>query len=70
VPTGKPVNRPNQDEDDSDFEARSRDTALTREPGGVTRGIADMDKRVRTGSAKEGVRNTPPAGAWNETSAD
>jgi hypothetical protein len=70
MPAGKPVNRPNQDEDDSDLAARPHDTALTREPGGVTRGIAETDKRVRTGNAKEPVRNTPPAGAWNETSAD
>jgi hypothetical protein len=70
MPTGKPVNRPNQDEDDSDLGARPRDTGPAREPGGVHPGIADTDKRVRTGSAQEPVRNTPPAGAWNETSSD
>jgi hypothetical protein len=30
------------------------------EPRGVDHGIADADKKVRTGSADEKVRNTPP----------
>jgi hypothetical protein len=29
-------------------------------------GIADADKRARTGSERESVRNTPPAGDWND----
>ena len=29
-------------------------------------GIADADKRARTGSEQELVRNTPPAGDWND----
>lgn len=41
-----------------------------REPQGIQKGIADADKKARTGSTEEPVRNTPPAGAWNETSAD
>lgn len=40
------------------------------EPDGVEKGIADADKVARTGSTKETVRNTPPAGHWNETSKD
>jgi hypothetical protein len=40
------------------------------EARGVERGIADADKRVRAGSVNEPVRNTPPAGAWNETTSD
>lgn len=40
-----------------------------RQPG-VRHGIADADKVARTGSKDEPVRNTPPAGAWNDTSAD
>jgi hypothetical protein len=40
------------------------------EPQGVQEGIADADKKARTGSTKEAVRNTPPAGAWNDTSGD
>jgi hypothetical protein len=37
---------------------------------GVQRDIADADKIARTGSSKEKLRNTPPAGAWNDTSHD
>ncbi len=29
-------------------------------------GIADADKKARTGSEQEPVRNTPPAGDWND----
>jgi hypothetical protein len=29
-------------------------------------GIADADKKARTGSEREQVRNTPPAGDWND----
>jgi len=38
-----------------------------REPRGVQQDIADADKKARTGSRKEPVRNTPPAGDWNDT---
>lgn len=34
--------------------------------GEVQRGIADADKKARTGSEHEFVRNTPPAGDWND----
>ena len=34
---------------------------------GVQRHVADADKIVRTGSVNEPVRNTPPAGDWNDT---
>lgn len=37
-------------------------------PGSVRPGIADADKRARTGSVDEPVRNTPPAGDWNDVS--
>jgi len=40
------------------------------ETEGVDTGIADADKQVRSGKTDEPVRNTPPAGAWNETSSD
>jgi len=50
--------------------ATSRDSAMEREPSGVQEDIADADKKARTGSTHEPVRNTPPAGAWNDTSAD
>ena len=38
----------------------------TPEPRGVETHIADADKKARTGSEDEAVRNTPPAGAWND----
>ena len=50
--------------------ATSRDSAVEHEPSGVQEGIADADKKIRTGRTDETVRNTPPAGAWNDTSAD
>lgn len=34
--------------------------------GEVQRGIADADKKARTGTLQEPVRNTPPAGDWND----
>jgi hypothetical protein len=50
--------------------ATSRDSVMEQEPPGVQHGIADADKKARTGNTKEPVRNTPPAGTWNDTSAD
>ena len=38
--------------------------------GSAKPGVADADKHARTGSSNEPVRNTPPAGAWNDTSTD
>lgn len=40
------------------------------EADGVETGIADADKQVRAGTVNEPIRNTPPAGAWNETTSD
>jgi uracil-DNA glycosylase family 4 len=37
---------------------------------GIEKGIADADKKARTGSTDEPVRNTPPAGPWNDTVSD
>jgi hypothetical protein len=34
--------------------------------GPVQPGIADADKKARTGSEQVPVRNTPPAGDWND----
>ncbi len=42
----------------------------SEEPRGIETGIADADKQARTGSRYEPVRNTPPAGAWNDTASD
>jgi hypothetical protein len=41
-----------------------------RDNRGVQADIAKADKIARTGSADEKVRDTPPAGAWNDTSDD
>jgi Polyketide cyclase / dehydrase and lipid transport len=40
------------------------------EPRALDTGIADADQQTRAGTADESVRNTPPAGAWNDTSSD
>jgi hypothetical protein len=44
--------------------------ALAKRKKGVEPEIADADKIARTGSKQEGVRDTPPAGSWNDVSAD
>ena len=36
------------------------------EPRGVERDIAEADKKVRTGSGEESVRDTPPFGEFDE----
>jgi hypothetical protein len=41
-----------------------------QEPRGIEKGIADADKKARAGTTQEPLRNTPPAGAWNDTAAD
>jgi hypothetical protein len=41
---------------------------VPRESGSKQPGIADADKRVRSGTADEAVRSTPPAGKWNDVS--
>lgn len=47
-----------------------RASAEPEEPRGIDRGIADADKKARTGSPDERVRNTPHAGTWNDTASD
>jgi hypothetical protein len=46
------------------------DSLGNRKQLGVQRDIADADKVARSGSKDEPVRNTPPAGAWNDVSGD
>jgi len=36
----------------------------------VQRDIAEADKVARTGARHEKVRDTPPAGAWNDVADD
>jgi len=35
-------------------------------PGAKSPGVADADKLARTGAVDEPIRQTPPAGAWND----
>jgi len=58
------------DENTAVPEPPSETSPRWHEPRSIQKGIADADKRARKGSTEETVRNTPPAGAWNETSAD
>jgi hypothetical protein len=44
--------------------------AQSEEPRGLEKGIADADKKARMGSTDEPVRDTPPAGHWNDTASD
>ena len=46
------------------------DPTMPPRPRGVDHGVADADKVARTGSSDEQVRDTPPAGAWNDVSGD
>jgi hypothetical protein len=61
------LDSPNDVADPGCNESSSRDS---EEPRGIEKGIADADKKARTGTAQEPLRNTPPAGAWNDTAAD
>ena len=45
-------------------------TQIQPEPPGVEHDIAAADQRARTGTDREPVRGSPPAGAWNDTSSD
>jgi hypothetical protein len=51
-------------------EGRASGLDVGREPRGLQSGIADADRKARTGKHEERVRDTPPAGHWNETSHD
>ena len=41
-----------------------------RDNRGVRHDVAKADKVARTGSTDEKVRDTPPAGNWNDTTHD
>jgi hypothetical protein len=66
----KPRFRPTQDDDASAEKDRARYGSIADESREVRKDIADADKKARTGSEHEDVRNTPPAGHWNETAPD
>jgi hypothetical protein len=67
---GKPRNRPIQDENRDESAHPLAPRPVGREPRGVDQTIADADKRARIGSEREPVRNTPPAGEWNDTTTE
>jgi hypothetical protein len=67
--------RPTLDTDNvPDAEGRDRDLRKDRRPmpgageeeRGIDRSVADADKKVRTGTTDETVRNTPPFGDYDE----
>jgi hypothetical protein len=41
-----------------------------RKAGTTQPGMADADKRARTGKVDEPVRSTPPAGSWNDVASN
>jgi hypothetical protein len=41
-----------------------------RHRGTTHPGVADADKRARTGSSDERTRDTPPAGKWNDIASN
>ena len=41
-----------------------------RKAGTTQPGIAAADKQARTGKTDEPVRNTPPAGSWNDVASN
>jgi hypothetical protein len=51
-------------------ERRGPDPNLKKGAPWIKTGIADADKKARTGRTVEAVRTTPPAGAWNDTASD
>ena len=67
-----PDDRPDQDDDTQNRVRRERsDQGIGHEPSGVEKDIAVADEQARAKKGeKEPVRNTPPAGQWNDTSAD
>jgi len=68
--TGKPLNRPDQDDTTFTAKPRVKDVGTGRPRGTPQYGLADADIKARTGSEREQVRNTPPAGKWNEVAGN
>lgn len=67
---GKPVNRPDQDETSYSAKPRVKEAGTGYPRGAVQHGLADADIRARTGSDKEQIRNTPPAGKFNDVAGN
>jgi hypothetical protein len=60
----------NSSNDVTDQGRKNSPSAPSEEPRGIEKGIADADKKARTGTTQEPVRNTPAAGAWNDAASD
>ena len=64
----KPRFRPNEDEDRPPVEGHPPESGVGCEERGIQHGIATADDEARAkAGTKEPVRNTPPAGDWNDT---
>jgi hypothetical protein len=67
---GKPVDRPDQDETTYSAKPRIKDPGTGHPEGAIQHGLADADIKARTGSNKEQIRNTPPAGKFNDVAGN
>jgi hypothetical protein len=67
APTPDLHNRPNQDGRDRNLRKDRRPMpGAGDEPRGVEADIADADRKVRSGTTDEKVRNTPPFGDYDD----
>jgi hypothetical protein len=67
TPTPDLQNRPNQDGRDRDLRKDRRPVpGAGGEPRDIEPGIADADKKIRSGTTDEVVRNTPPFGDYDD----
>lgn len=67
TPTPDMQNRPNQDGRDRDLRKdRKPVPGAGGEPRDVQHDIADADRKARTGTTDERVRNTPPFGDYDD----
>lgn len=67
---GKPANRPDQDDTTLEAKPRTKRSGDGSPTGTPQHDLADADIKARTGSDQEEVRNTPPAGKWNEVAGN
>lgn len=67
APTPDLLNRPNQDGRDRNLRKDRRPMpGAGDEARGIENDIADADKKIRSGTAEELVRNTPPYGDYDD----
>ena len=67
--TGKSIDRPDQ-ETNRAVPPRVKEPGTGRPRGTPQHGVADADVKVRTGAEEEEVRDTPPAGKWNDVASN